>query len=87
MIVSPSPNALDRNVGGWSASNTSFFDNAGNLANQDACELACRLVPCGSYGFSNTTCLAYPGSVSQSVLLDPNSIFRFFDAGGAVIHK
>jgi len=76
----PSPNGIYCNVAGWSAANTSFYDNSGNLANQDACELACKLVACGSYGFSNTACLVYPGSVAQSVVQDPTSGIWFFDA-------
>lgn len=87
VIASPSAGGLLCNVGGWSASNTSFFDDSGNLGNQVACGLACRLVSCGCYGFSNTTCLAYPNNVSQSVILDPNSVFRFFDAGCTASHS
>ncbi|KAE9376047.1 hypothetical protein N431DRAFT_532272 [Stipitochalara longipes BDJ] len=87
VIASPSPSGLLCGVNGWSASTTSFFDNTGDLGNQDACELACKIVSCGSYGFSNTTCLAYPGNVSQSVVLNPSSEFQFFDAGCVISHK
>ena len=84
---SPPPGGLLCGVNGWSASTTSFFDNSGDLGSQDACELACRTVSCGSYGFNNNTCLAYAGSVSQSAVLSPASDFQFFDAGCVVSHK
>jgi PAN domain len=87
VIATPDPGGLLCNVSGWSASTTSFFDDTGNLGNQVACELACRVVSCRSYGFSNTTCLAYPGSVSESVVLNPDSVYRFFDAGCPVTHR
>ncbi|PMD45653.1 hypothetical protein L207DRAFT_578559 [Hyaloscypha variabilis F] len=87
VLPSPTPSGLLCGVSGWSSANTSFFDNTGHLGNQYACALACKVVSCGSYGFSNTTCLAYPGSVSQSVILTSDSTFLFYDAGCIVSHR